>query len=91
MYIIKRNGTQVEFNNEKIRKAIEAANNEVSKADQLSAETIKEIVADVEKTITRLERAVSVEEVQDMVEKQIVAQNAYELAKAYITYRYKRA
>ena len=65
MYIIKRNGTQVEFNNEKIKKAIEAANAEVSKADQLSKDTIKEIVADIEKVVTRMDRAVNVEEIQE--------------------------
>jgi len=91
MYIIKRNGTQVEFNNEKIRKAIEAANNEVSKADQISKETIEEIVADIEKVVTHMERAASVEEIQNLVEMELMVHGAYALARAYITYRYKRA
>lgn len=91
MYITKRNGTQVIFQKQKIRKAIEAANAEVSKENRISDETIDEIVTDIEFTITDMKHIANVEEIQDMVEKHLVARNAYELAKEYITYRYKRA
>ena len=91
MYIIKRKGTQVEFDSNKIRKAIEASNTDVSKIDQISSEEIDEIVAEIEKKVLQMGRAVSVEEIQDMVEDHLMNLKAFVLARNYITYRYKRA
>ena len=91
MKLIKRSGTEETFTAEKISAAIVKANGAVEPADRISEHDIKKITDRVEKKCEKLRRAVNVEEVQDMVEDEIMRLGAYVLAKAYITYRYKRA
>ena len=90
MKIIKRNGAEVVFESEKIKAAVIKANAAVGEADRISDNAINLIVENVEKECELLSRAVSVEEVQDMVEDEIMKLSAFVLAKTYITYRYKR-
>ncbi|MDE6410923.1 MAG: anaerobic ribonucleoside-triphosphate reductase [Clostridia bacterium] len=90
MKIIKRNGTEVAFDLSKIINAITKANNEVSEDNRLSDEQIKLISKKVTALAGDLNRAVSVEEIQDFVENQIMDQKAYAVARKYITYRYTR-
>ena len=91
MKLIKRNGSEVVFEPEKITNAVIKANNAVDTQDRISTEQIKEITLRVEAKCKTLNRAAQVEEVQDMVERELMAVGAFTLAKAYITYRYKRA
>ena len=91
MKLIKRNGSEVVFENSKIYNAISKANDAVEDAHKISERDIEKITRQVEKKCAKLRRAVSVEEVQDMVEDELMHCGAYVLAKAYITYRYKRA
>ena len=91
MKLIKRNGSEVVFDSEKISAAIRKANEAVNEADRITEKDILKTTAKVEKTCEKLGRAVSVEEVQDMDESEIMKLGAFVLAKAYITYRYKRA
>ncbi len=91
MKLIKRSGAEEIFNPEKIEAAVIKANDAVGEEDKISASDIKKITDRVSKKCEKLRRAVSVEEVQDMVEDEIMRLGAYTLAKAYITYRYKRA
>ncbi|MBD5636913.1 MAG: anaerobic ribonucleoside-triphosphate reductase [Clostridia bacterium] len=90
MKIIKRNGTEVAFDLSKIVNAITKANNEVSEDNRLSEEQIQFISKKVTALAGDLNRAVSVEEIQDFVENQIMDQKAYAVARKYITYRYTR-
>ena len=91
MKIIKRNGTEVEFDNSKIAVAIQKASEASDPSERLSAEDIRVMTEKVTATCELLGRAPIVEEVQDMVERQIMAHGAFEVAKRYITYRYTRA
>ena len=87
MKIIKRDGTIVDYNPEKIRIAIQKANNEVSKKEKVSDEQINEII----KYIEDLKKArILVEDIQDIIEEKLMALGKYQLAKKYITYRYTR-
>ncbi len=92
MRVIKRSGQEVQFDSEKIKNAIAKANisvDEVSK--RLTEGQIDDIVNRVEQECVNVGRAVHVEEVQDLVEHQIMKAGAFDVAKNYITYRYKRA
>ena len=91
MNVIKRNGTEVPFNLEKIYIAITKANNSVSEDARMTDLQIKRITESVEFSCLKMNRAPSVEEIQDMVEYQIMAHGAYEVSKNYITYRYTRS
>ena len=91
MKLIKRNGSEATFDREKIAAAIAKANAAVDEDDRITEEKIAEIALGVENKCLRMKRAVTVEEVQDLVEKSLMELCAYTLAKAYITYRYKRA
>ena len=91
MKIIKRSGTEVKFDINKIVKAIEGANNEVSLDKQLTQEQILECARNVENICHEKGRILNVEEVQDLVENQIMDKKAHEVARKYITYRYQRA
>ncbi len=91
MKIIKRDGSEVVFDREKIAAAIRKANNSVEKDDRLTEEQIEEITRQVEEYCARMKRALSVEEIQDQVENHLMALGAYRLARCYITYRYTRA
>ena len=90
MKIIKRNGSEVVFNVTKIINAIAKANNTVPEPNQLTREQILKISEDVEHHCKELGRAAGVEEIQDAVEKGIMAAGAFDVAKNYITYRYTR-
>lgn len=91
MTIIKRSGVEVEFDPQKIENAVSKANQSVSEANRMTKAQIKEIAGAVTKICEGMGRAASVEEVQDLVEHQIMAQSAFDVAKNYITYRYTRS
>lgn len=91
MRVIKRNGSEVEFDSSKIENAIRKANDSVEEAVRLTPIQIKRITANVILSCDDLERSPAVEEIQDMVEQHIMQHGAYEVAKAYITYRYTRS
>ena len=91
MKIIKRSGSEDIFNLKKIEAAIRKANDSVIDYEKLPEEKIQEILANVEKACENMKRSPSVEEIQDMVENQIMNQRAFNVARNYITYRYKRA
>ncbi len=91
MKLIKRNGAEVIFDKTKIYAAVAKANEAVEEADRISEADIMNVTDNVEKQCEKLHRSVNVEEVQDMVEREIMKKKAFTLAKAYITYRYKRA
>ena len=90
MKLIKRNGSEAVFDKSKIYFAVEKANAAVAEADRITSHQVEKITDKVTKKCAKLGRAVSVEEIQDMVESQIMAHGAYEVAKKYITYRYTR-
>ena len=91
MKLIKRSGAEETFRTAKISAAIAKANDAVAEKDRISEEAVASIAAKVAKACQKLRRAVTVEEVQDMVEYELMREGAYTLAKTYITYRYKRA
>ena len=91
MNIIKRDGSEEVFDVQKIIIAIAKANQSVIPSKRLTDEQIKSIAYDVQDAAVNMHRALSVEEVQDMVEDQIMDKRAFEVARQYITYRYKRA
>ena len=91
MKVIKRNGSEVIFDIEKIILAIAKANEAVDEEARMTPLQIKRIAEAVELSCIRMNRAPGVEEIQDLVESQIMAHGAYEVAKKYITYRYTRA
>ena len=91
MNIIKRNGSEVPFERKKIAIAVSKANQTVVPSARLTEKEIERIAEDVEEAAMNLNRALSVEELQDMVEDQIMNLRAFEVARNYITYRYKRA
>ena len=90
MKLIKRNGSEVVFDKEKIAEALRAANRAVDENDGISESDIQKIASEVERECSERVSTAGVEDVQDMVERQIMSLGAFTLAKAYITYRYKR-
>ena len=91
MKIIKRNGAEVVFDIEKIRNAITKANQAVEEAVRMTPLQIERIAQSVQISCEEMGRSPSVEEIQDLVEKAIMAHGAFEVAKVYITYRYTRS
>ena len=91
MKVIKRNSSEVTFDISKIITAITKANEAVQEDARMTPMQIKRIAEAVELSCIRMNRAPEVEEIQDLVETQIMAHGAYEVAKEYITYRYTRA
>ena len=91
MKIIKRNGAEENFDISKIIMAVTKANAAVEECDRMTPRQIQRIAESVELACQELGRSAAVEEIQDMVEKQIMAHGAFEVAKAYITYRYTRS
>ena len=91
MKIIKRNGAEENFNEDKIRVAITKANESVDPDIRMTDLQIKRITESVVISCEALGRAPTVEEIQDLVEKKIMAHGAFEVAKNYITYRYTRS
>ena len=90
MRIIKRNGTEEDFNIEKIINAVKKANGS-GEHKFLTDEQIEDVADYVEYKCNKIRRAVSVEEIQDMVEDQLMAKGAFELARRYVRYRYNRS
>ncbi len=88
MRIIKRSGAEVDFDISKIIAAIYKANAVVGEDDKLKKAQVDRIANTVENQCMSMNRAMSVEEIQDMVEDGIMRENAYEVARRYITYRY---
>ncbi|MBQ9329992.1 MAG: anaerobic ribonucleoside-triphosphate reductase [Oscillibacter sp.] len=91
MTVIKRNGTEVTFDLSKIVDAITKANNSVEESTRMTPMQIQRIAEFVELSCLKMNRSPSVEEIQDLVEYQIMAHGAYEVAKNYVTYRYTRS
>ena len=91
MKIIKRNGTEAVFDIEKIVSAITKANESVEEGARMTPLQIQRIAEFVELSCLKMNRSPAVEEVQDLVEYQIMAHGAYEVAKNYVTYRYTRS
>ena len=91
MKIIKRSGSEVKFDAQKITAAITKANYEVPVKERLSKEQIMDMTNIVENICIDANRALSVEEIQDLVEEQIMDKRAFNVARKYITYRYDRA
>ena len=91
MKIIKRSGAEEIFDRQKIVIAIEKANSSVVPSSRMSEIQIKRIAEDVEMAVMNMDRSLTVEEIQDLVEDQIMNQRAFEVARRYITYRYTRA
>lgn len=91
MKVIKRSGVEDEFDEKKVKAAIVKANNSVPEAERMKEMTIHLIVKAVAEECGLKKHAPSVEEVQDMVENHIMEKNAFNVARSYITYRYKRA
>ena len=90
MKIIKRNGSEAVFDITKIIQAIGRANRTAAESEQLTPTQIQRIAEQVELNCKEMNRSPGVEEIQDLVETQIMAHGAYDVAKKYITYRYTR-
>ena len=91
MKIIKRSGTEETFNIDKIIAAVSKANKEVETINRMSEEQVEEIAGNVTQICADMNRALNVEEIQDLVEDQIMNKRAFAVARKYITYRYTRA
>ena len=91
MKVIKRNGSEVDFDITKIIAAITKANDVVEESERMTPMQIRRIAESVDLACQKMNRSPSVEEIQDLVEKQIMAHGAFEVAKHYITYRYTRS
>ncbi|MBQ9617939.1 MAG: anaerobic ribonucleoside-triphosphate reductase, partial [Oscillibacter sp.] len=91
MTVIKRNGTEVPFDITKITEAVRKANETVEESNRMTPTQILRIGECVELSCAKMGRAPSVEEIQDLVEYQIMAHGAYEVARNYVTYRYTRS
>ena len=88
--VIKRNGQEVDFSEDKIRKAIQGANNEVDEKDKISKLSLEEIVEEVVNECEKFPHALSVEDIQNLVEEAIMDEGYFEVARHYIKYRYNR-
>ena len=88
MKVIKRDGRAVEYNKEKIKIAIEKANQEVRKTERATKEEIEEIIRYIEELN---KKRMLVEDIQDIIEEQLMDMKHFELAKKYVVYRYTRA
>lgn len=91
MKIIKRSGEEVDFDVTKILTAVAKANNEVAESEKLSEEQIGDIGQAIGIITNSMNHTPNVEEIQDLVENQIMAKKKFEVARKYITYRYKKA
>ena len=91
MKIIKRSGKETGFDSSKIVDAVAKANQEAAESDRLSNEQIEAIAQRISNICASMDRTYNVEEIQDLVENEIMAYRAFEVARKYITYRYKRA
>ncbi len=89
--VIKRSGQEVPFDQSKIVNAISKANQEVDRIHQMSEYQIEAVAENVTQQVAKMQRAVNVEEIQDMVEKGIMEMRAFEVAQKYVRYRYRRS
>ena len=90
VWVIKRNGEEVEFDAEKISNAIQKANNEVTDDKKLTLLQIAGVTRKVVERIEKASHAVNVERIQDLVEIAIMEEGGYEIAQKYVRYRYQR-
>ena len=90
VWVIKRNGEEVEFDAEKISNAIQKANNEVTDDKKLTLLQIADVTRKVVERIEKAPHAVNVERIQDLVEIAIMEEGGYEIAQKYVRYRYQR-
>lgn len=90
MYIVKRSGRRERFDPEKIKAALEMANNSVSEEDQISKTVIKNIVEKIERLAEENEVMFTVEDIQNTIEEYLITINKYQLARSYIRYRHKK-
>lgn len=90
VWVIKRNGEEVEFDAEKISNAIQKANNEVTDDKKLTLLQIADVTRKVVERIEKASHAVNVERIQDLVEIAIMKEGGYEIAQKYVRYRYQR-
>ncbi|MCI5883449.1 MAG: anaerobic ribonucleoside-triphosphate reductase, partial [Eubacterium sp.] len=90
VWVIKRNGEEVEFDAEKISNAIQKANQEVEESKQLTLLQVADVTRRVVDKIEISSHAVNVEQIQDLVEVEIMKEGAYEIAQKYVRYRYQR-
>ena len=90
MKIIKRNGAEMTFDRSKIAAAVDKANKATDQTPELSAQQVEQIAYNVETQAAKMSRALSVEEIQELVETELMRHSAYETAKRYIRYRYVR-
>lgn len=88
--VIKRNGQEVNFSPGKIKKAIEGANKEVDETDRISQASLNEIVNEVVLKCDKFPHALSVEDIQNLVEEEIMDGGYFDVARRYIKYRYNR-
>ncbi|MDD6276681.1 MAG: anaerobic ribonucleoside-triphosphate reductase, partial [Clostridia bacterium] len=91
MKVIKRSGAEVTFDANNIINAVTKANESVVPSERMTEIQIKRIAEDVEMACSNMNRSMSVEEIQDMVEDQIMNQRAFSVARRYITYRFTRS
>ncbi|MCR5716275.1 MAG: anaerobic ribonucleoside-triphosphate reductase [Lachnospiraceae bacterium] len=91
MKIIKRSGQEVSFDISKIIAAVRKANESVIEAERMTDRQIDVIADNMVRNCEKIKRSLSVEEIQDLVENEIMNQRAFTVARSYITYRYKRA
>lgn len=89
MNIIKRDGTVVPYNKNKIAKAISLANTETMTTRQLPEDTIAKITDEIDRVISLANRSFSVEEIQNLVEEQLMHERAFDVARNYMNYRYQ--
>ena len=90
VWVIKRNGEEVEFDAEKISNAIQKANHEVTDDKKLTLLQIADVTRKVVERIEKAPHAVNVERIQDLVEIAIMEEGGYEIAQKYVRYRYQR-
>ena len=91
MKIIKRNGSEAVFDRSKIAAAVDKANHATDQTPELSPQQVEQIALNVENAASKVARALSVEEIQELVETELMRHSAYETAKRYIRYRYTRS
>lgn len=90
MNVIKRNGSEVVFDIEKIKRSLIKANNSLEEQDRIDEDTINFVCNRVLNKCKKYNRAIAVEEIQDLVEDALIYLNKYDIAKHYIKYRYQR-
>ena len=91
MNVIKRSGEEVVFDSSKIENAVKKANAATDPSARVDEEDLNKIIERVVERCNALSRAVSVEEIQDMVENELMSSQIFQVARNYITYRYERA